>query len=136
MKCSLRISLLLAGVCAVLPVTGLLAQEPVPGATPSVSAPAGTGQPGTSEAPGAGKGHARMRAALAALSPEERQELKTARKQAMQDPAVQEAKKNRETDRKGYHRAMQAAMLKADPNIKPILEKMHSGMKRKDFQTS
>ena len=65
-----------------------------------------------------------MRARLAALTPEERQKLIAARRKAKQDPAVKAAEATRETDRKGYHKAMKEAMLRADPSVGPILEKL------------
>ena len=58
------------------------------------------------------------------LSPEERQKLQAAEQQAMQDPAVQAARvKMQEADRE-FRDAMRAAMLKADPSIQPILNKI------------
>ncbi len=139
MKRSTRFSLLFAGLCAVLPLTGLYAQDAAaPASTPSVAVPAG---PTAETQAGQGAGKGKMKAAMATLTPDERKELMAARHKAMQDPAVQQAKANRATDKKGFHRAMTEAMLKADPNIKPILEKMHAAMggermKRKDLQTS
>ncbi len=138
MKRSIRYSLFLAGVCAALPLTGLRAQDPA--ATPSVSAPATANTQPAQGGAGQGQHNGKMKAALASLTPAERQELLAARKQAMQDPAVQTAKANKSTDKKGFHRAMTEAMIKADPNVKPILEKMRANagghMKRRDLQTS
>jgi len=70
---------------------------------------------------------------LGNLSEEERQKLMTAREKANADPAVQDAAKKKEAaqspeDRKtaseGYRKAMHDAMIKADPSIAPLLEKM------------
>lgn len=60
---------------------------------------------------------------LANLTPAERQELRAAHKKAKQDPAYQAARaKMREA-----RQAMKAALLKVDPNIQPILNKMPEG---------
>ncbi len=65
------------------------------------------------------------------LTPEERQTLRAAHKTAMQDPSVKAAEATRATDKKGYRQAMRAAMLKADPNVGPILEKMRESKPNK-----
>ncbi len=130
----IRYQFALLTACAVLPVTGLFAQAPATEATPSVSVPATTT---TTTAPAttaeAGKHRGERRAMLASLTPEERQKLKAAHEKAKQDPAVKSAEATRETDRRGYHQAMRAAMLRADPSIQPILEKLreegHHGKK-------
>ena len=128
MKRSTQFSLLLAGAIAVLPVTGLFAQDPA--ATPSVSAPAAA----PSSDAGQGSGKAGKNAALASLTPDERKELRTAHKKAKSDPAVTAIDKS---DKKAYHKAMREAMIKADPNVEPILEKMRGNkMHKKDLQTS
>lgn len=67
---------------------------------------------------------------LANLSPEERQKLQTAREKAMQDPAVQAAHDKMRQAHKEFRDAMHAAMLKADPSIQPILNKMPAGNRR------
>ena len=126
MKRSTQFSLLLAGVIAVLPVTGLFAQDPAP--TPSVSAPASTADAGAAT----GKEH--KRGAMAALTPDERKELKEAREKAKSDPAVQAVDKS---DKKAYHKAMHEAMLKADPNVEAIMAKLHANrVNKKDLQAS
>jgi hypothetical protein len=61
---------------------------------------------------------------LANLSPEERQKLQAAHRQAMQDPAVQAANDKMRQAHKEFRDAMHAAMLKADPSIQPILNKI------------
>ena len=132
MKRSTRFSLLLAGAIAVLPVTGAFAQDPSAAATPSVSTPA----QGTAPDAGTGthKDKAEKKAALAALTPDERKEFKTAHDKAKSDPAVQSVDKS---DKKAYHKAMREAMIKADPNVEAILAKMHGGKThKKDLQTS
>ena len=77
---------------------------------------------GTSEsAPGRG---GRWQQRLANLSPQEREKLKTARQQAMQDSSVQAAHEKMRQARKEFVSSMRAAMLKADPSIQPILDKI------------
>jgi hypothetical protein len=61
---------------------------------------------------------------LANLSPEERAKFKKARLQAMQDPGVQAARDKMMQAGKEFRDVMEAAMLKADPSIKPVLDKM------------
>ena len=127
MKNFLRFTLTFAGACALLPAAGLFAQAPsaAPSATPSVSVPAastGTAPAGDAQA-AQGRG-ARMREALATLTPEERQEFKTAREKALADPAVKAAEAQRASDPQAFRRVMIEAMLRADPNVGPILKKM------------
>ena len=78
---------------------------------------------GGAGAQGAGGGMASM----ANLTPEERQKLMNARRQAMSDPTVAAAKEKMQAASKEFHDAMDAAMLKADPTIKPVLDKMPKG---------
>ena len=117
-------TLALLTACAVLPASGLLAQSatPAPSATPSVSAPAGTTTATESEEEGGGK----MRARLASLTPEERQKLRAANKAAMQDPNVQalKAEKGDKGHKREFMKARREAMIKADPSVAPILEKL------------
>jgi hypothetical protein len=65
-----------------------------------------------------------QRERFANLSPEEREKLKKARRQAMQDPTVQAAHDKMMQAGKEFRDVMEAAMLKADPSIKPVLDKM------------
>ena len=129
MKRSTRFSLLLAGAIAVLPVTGVFAQDPSAAATPSVSTPA---QGADADA---GQGHkGAKKAALASLSSDERKELKEAHEKAKADPAVQSVDKS---DKEAYRKAVREAMIKADPNVETILAKMHGNKThKKDLQTS
>jgi hypothetical protein len=76
---------------------------------------------------GGGGGADRMGGAMGNLTQEERQKLMTARRTAMQDPAVTAAKEKAQQANKEFHDAMDAAMLKADPSIKPLLDKMPKG---------
>ena len=116
-----RLTLALLTACAALPVAGLLAQTAAPATTPSVSAPAGT-TTGTDaeEEEGGGK----MRKRFAMLSPEERETLKAANKAAKSDPSVKALEGERKTNKRAYRQAVRAAMIKADPKVGPILEKM------------
>lgn len=123
MKNTFRHTLTILAAGALLPAGGLLAQSPAPTATPSVSVPADTTTTETSPAAHTHRGD-KARGRLAVLTPEERQKLKEAHRKAKNDPAVKSAEATRETDRRGYHRAMRDAMLRADPSVAPILEKM------------
>ena len=67
---------------------------------------------------------------LANLSPDERQKLQAARQKAMQDPAVQAAHDKMRQAHKEFRDAMRAAMLKADPSVQPILDKIPAGNRR------
>jgi hypothetical protein len=69
------------------------------------------------------RGH-RWEQGLANLSPEERQKLEAAHRQAMQDPAVQAANDKMRQAHQEFRDAVRAAMLKADPSIQPILNKI------------
>ena len=69
----------------------------------------------------------RLEQRLANLSPEERQKLQAAHQKAMQDPAVQAAHDKMRAAHKEFRDAMHAAMLKADPSIQPILNKIPAG---------
>jgi hypothetical protein len=64
---------------------------------------------------------------FANLSPDEREKLKAAHEKAMQDPVVQAAReKMRQADNE-FHNALHASMLKADPSLQPILDRMPKG---------
>ena len=64
---------------------------------------------------------------LANLSPEEREKLKSARQKAMQDPGVQAAHEKMRQARKDFITSMRAAMVKADPSVGPVLDKIPRG---------
>jgi len=61
---------------------------------------------------------------LASLSPADRQKVEAAHQTAMQDPTVQAAREKMRLARKEFEEAMHAAMIKADPSIATILEKI------------
>jgi len=63
-----------------------------------------------------------MRAAMEALTPAERDQLMAARKKAQEDQTVKDTEK-------AARDAMRAAMLKADPTIGPVLDKIEAAMK-------
>lgn len=73
-------------------------------------------------------------AAMGNLSQEERQKFMNARRTAMQDPAVAAAREKLQQCSKDLHDAMDAAMLKADPSIKPILDKLPKPGERRGGQ--
>jgi hypothetical protein len=75
-------------------------------------------------------GRHRWEQRLANLSPEERQKLQAARQKAMQDPAVQATHEKMRQAHKEFRDAMHAAMLKADPSIQPILDKIPAEKRR------
>ena len=70
-----------------------------------------------------------MHEALESLTPAERQQLKAAREKAEADPAVAAAHETVKEAMKAAHEAMKAAMLKADPTIGPILDKLEAARK-------
>jgi hypothetical protein len=61
---------------------------------------------------------------FANLSADERAKLKAAGQKAMQDPAVQAAQEKARQATNEFRDALHASMLKADPSIQPILDKM------------
>ncbi|MGZ4983030.1 MAG: hypothetical protein ACXV9Q_02950 [Chthoniobacterales bacterium] len=61
---------------------------------------------------------------LASLSVDERAKLQAARQKALTDPAVQAAKDRARQAVKEFRDLRRAAMLRADPSIQPILDKM------------
>lgn len=65
-----------------------------------------------------------MRARLAVLTPEEKQKLRAANKAALQDPAVQALKADKGNNKRAFMKARREAMIKADPSVAAILEKL------------
>jgi Spy/CpxP family protein refolding chaperone len=61
---------------------------------------------------------------LANLSADERQKLQAARQKAMQDPTVQASREKMRQARREFRDAMHAAMLKADPSLQQVLNKI------------
>ena len=77
-----------------------------------------------------GKRGRRWEQRLANLSPEERQKVQAARRKAMQEPSVQAARQKMRQAHKEFRDAMRGAMLKADPSIQPILNKIPAPNRR------
>ena len=72
------------------------------------------------------------RARWANLNEEERSRLKAAHQKAMADPAVQAARDKLRQARREFREVMRPAMLKADPTIQPILDKVRPERPDKD----
>ena len=64
------------------------------------------------------------RARWASLNEEERTKLKAAHQKVMADPAVRAAREKLRQARREFREIMRPALLKADPSLQPILEKM------------
>jgi hypothetical protein len=63
---------------------------------------------------------------LANLTEEERGRLRAAHEKAMADPAVQAAREKLRQARREFKDVMRPALLKADPSIQPILDKLRA----------
>jgi Spy/CpxP family protein refolding chaperone len=63
-------------------------------------------------------------ARLANLTEEERGRLRAAHEKAMADPAVQAAREKLQQARREFREVMRPALLKADPSIQAILDKL------------
>jgi Spy/CpxP family protein refolding chaperone len=61
---------------------------------------------------------------LANLTPEERQKLQAAHRKAMHDPALRAAHDKLRQARNEFRDTLHAAMVKADPTLQPILDKL------------
>jgi hypothetical protein len=72
------------------------------------------------------------RARWANLTEEERSKLKAAHQKAMADPAVQAARDRLRQARKEFREVLRPALLKADPSIQPILDKMRPERSERD----
>jgi hypothetical protein len=66
------------------------------------------------------------RARWASLSEEERAKLKAAHQKAMADPAVRAARDKLRQARREFREVLRPALLKADPSVQPILERMRA----------
>jgi Spy/CpxP family protein refolding chaperone len=64
------------------------------------------------------------RARFANLTDDERARLRDAHQKAMTDPAVQAARERLRQARREFREVLRPAMLKADPSIQPILDKL------------
>ena len=72
------------------------------------------------------------RARWANLSEEDRARLRAAHQKAMADPAVQAARDRLRQARREFREIMRPAMLKADPTIQPILDKLRAERQGRD----
>lgn len=72
------------------------------------------------------------RARWANLSDEDRSRLRAAHQKAMADPAVQAARDRLRQARREFREIMRPAMLKADPSIQPILDKLRAERQGRD----
>jgi hypothetical protein len=63
---------------------------------------------------------------LANLTEDERARLRGAYQKALQDPAVQTAREKMKQARREFREVMRPALLKADPSVQPILEKLRA----------
>jgi Spy/CpxP family protein refolding chaperone len=72
------------------------------------------------------------RARWANLTEEERGKLKAAHQKALEDPAVRAAQEKLRQARREFREVMRPALLKADPSIQTILEKMRAERPGKD----
>lgn len=80
-----------------------------------------------------GEGSRRHRTESSAnLPPQDRQKLHAAHEKAMQDPAIRASHDKLQQARREFRNSMRAAMLKADPTIQPILDKLPKGEKGAD----
>ncbi|PZR75000.1 MAG: hypothetical protein DLM73_06390 [Chthoniobacterales bacterium] len=70
---------------------------------------------------------------LNAASPEEHAKFRAAKKQAMLDPAVQAAYERRKKADVEYRDLLDKEMLKVDPSLKPLLDRVNDLKKRDDF---
>ena len=70
--------------------------------------------------------HLRMerRARWASLTEEERAKIRAAHHQAMADPSVKAAHERLKQARREFREVMRPAMVRADPSIQPLLEKL------------
>jgi hypothetical protein len=82
------------------------------------------------DAQGARRTHWRQR--LANLSSGEREQFRTAHSKAIQDPEVRAAQARLRQAQHEYRERMRAAMLKADPAIAPVLDKVPQGRAHRD----
>lgn len=79
-----------------------------------------------------GRRGAHLAQKLAALSPAEREQLRTAHAKAMQDPALRAAHLKMRQAHREFRENMRASLLKADPTIQPVLNKIPEGRGRSD----
>ncbi|MFN2623729.1 MAG: hypothetical protein ABR611_12900 [Chthoniobacterales bacterium] len=64
------------------------------------------------------------RARFANLTEDERARLRAAHQKAMQDPALQAAREKLKQARREFRELLRPALLRADPSVQPILDKL------------
>jgi hypothetical protein len=77
--------------------------------------------------------HHRLWEWLNALSSDEQAKLRAARKQALQKPEVRAADEHRRQADAEYHNLLQREMLRIDPSLKPLLDKVSDLRQHADF---
>lgn len=102
-----------------LAATGLSTAPAQTAPAPAAPAPAPLGPPPRGGGPG-GRGGGMGRRAMENLTPEEQTRVQNARRATARDPAVVEA-------RRALMKAEHDAMLKQDPTLGPVLEKLRPG---------
>ena len=76
--------------------------------------------------------HHKLREWLSLLSGDDRAKLRTAKEQALKDPAVQAANQRRKQAEAEYRELLHKEMLKTDPSLKPLLDKITELKKHAD----
>ena len=69
--------------------------------------------------------HHKMSEWLSALSSDEQAKLRAAHKQALQNPEVRAAAERRKQANAEYHDQLNREMLRIDPSLKPLLDKLY-----------
>src|SRR2546421_7554124 len=110
MKAKLTYLLVPTLACVAQLATGLLAQQP----------------PDRPDRPFRQFQNERRARLLANLTEDERARLRAAHQKAMMDPVVQAAREKLRQARREFRDIMRPALLKADPSIQPILEKLRA----------
>jgi Spy/CpxP family protein refolding chaperone len=108
MKVKLTYVLVLALACLAQWAPGVLAQQP----------------PDRADRPNRQFQMERRARLLANLTEDERARLRAAHQKAMADPAVQAAREKLKQARREFREILRPALLKADPSLQPILDKL------------
>ena len=82
---------------------------------------------------GKGHKHHKLQEWLSLLSGEDRAKLHSVREQALKDPAVQEAYQRHKKAQSEYRELLHKQMLKTDPSLKPLLDKIDDLKKHDDY---
>jgi len=80
------------------------------------------------------RGGRRMGAAFGALTPEEREKLKTASEKIQENPDVVSAREKNQQAGKQFASVMHDAMLAADPTIEPLLKKVEEARQQHQWR--